>query len=54
MGLAPLHILPGYHFNFVTHASPGHPEESLFEALDDPDEQNIEWESIGQCGWVAT
>ena len=39
----------GYHVNLVTHGDHGHPEEFLFEMLDEAFE-NIDYEYVEQCG----
>lgn len=41
----------GYHVNLVTHRAQGHPEEFLYEALDERfGDEDVQWEYIKQCG----
>ncbi len=42
---------PGYHVNLVTHGAHGHPEEYLYDALEDAfDTDEVSWEYVEQCG----
>ena len=43
------HTAPGNHVNLVTHGDQGHPEEYLYEELDDAVD-NIDVSYVEQCG----
>jgi len=44
------HTVPGSQVNLVTHASLGHPEALLFDALETYDCGPTGWEYVDQCG----
>jgi len=45
------HTAAGNHVNLVTHGDLGHPEEYLYDELDQAFEgQAVEWEYVDQCG----
>jgi len=45
------HTAAGYHVNLVTHEAHGHPQEYLFDTLEEWfGEDSIDWEYIDQCG----
>lgn len=44
------HTTSGHHVNLVTHASLGHPDAFLFEALEEYDDPHLDWEYVEQCG----
>ncbi|MUW15925.1 CGCGG family rSAM-modified RiPP protein [Halorubrum sp. CBA1125] len=43
------HTAPGNHVNLVTHATLGHPEDFLYDALSE-EYEGLEWEYVEQCG----
>ena len=44
------HTAPGNHVNLVTHGEHGHPEEYLFDALEDAFGDAVDYEYVARCG----